>query len=59
MPKTLTGTQHKKEHKKDFGRERIELLYEDDAVAIIFKPSGMLSVPYPGSNGRTAEAALE
>lgn len=59
MPKTLTGTQHKKEHKKNFGRERIELLYEDDAVAIIFKPSGMLSVPYPGSNGRTAEAALE
>ena len=59
MAKTLAGTQQKKEHKSDFGREKIELLYEDEFIAVIFKPSGMLSVPYPGSNNKTAQAALE
>lgn len=54
-----TGTDYKKEHKADFGKERIELLYEDEAIAIIFKPSGMLTVPYPGSHAKTAEEALE
>lgn len=57
MPKT--GTDYKKEHKADFGKERIELLYEDEALTIIFKPSGMLTVPYPGSHAKTAEEALE
>lgn len=59
MPKILAGTQQKKENKKDFGHEKIELLYEDEYLAVIYKPSGMLSVPYPGSNNKTAEAALE
>lgn len=57
MPRT--GTNYKKEHKADFGKERIGLLYEDEALAVIFKPSGMLTVPYPGSHAKTAEAALE
>lgn len=57
MPRT--GTDYKKKHKADFGKERIELLYEDEAIAIIFKPSGMLTVPYPGSHAKTAEEALE
>ncbi|MCR5494693.1 MAG: RluA family pseudouridine synthase [Treponema sp.] len=57
MPKA--GTDYKKEHKADFGKEKIELLYEDEALAIIFKPSGMLTVPYPGSHSKTAEDALE
>ncbi len=59
MHKNLAGTQYKKEHKPDFGRERIELLYEDEYIAVIFKPSGMLSVPYPGSHNKTAQDALE
>ncbi len=59
MTKTLYGTQQKKEQKHDFGHEKIELLYEDEFIAVIFKPSGMLSVPYPGSNNKTAQSALE
>lgn len=53
------STEYKKAHKADFGRERIEVLYEDEWIAIIFKPSGMLSVPYPGSKAKTALAVLE
>lgn len=53
------STEYKKAHKSDFGRERIEVLYEDEWIAIIFKPSGMLSVPYPGSKAKTALAVLE
>ncbi len=53
------STEYKMEGKKDFGKEKIELLYEDSALAVIYKPSGMLSVPYPGSHNKTAEAALE
>lgn len=59
MAKILAGTQQKKELKPDFGHEKIEVLYEDEHIAIIFKPSGMLSVPYPGSNNKTAQSALE
>lgn len=59
MAKILAGTQQKKELKPDFGHEKIELLYEDEFIAVIFKPSGMLSVPYPGSNNKTAQSALE
>ena len=48
------STQYKREHKIDFGRERIDILYEDAYIAVIHKPAGMLSVPYPGSKARTA-----
>ena len=48
------STQYKREHKIDFGRERIDILYEDAYIVVIHKPSGMLSVPYPGSKARTA-----
>ena len=53
------STLYKMEHKADFGKEKIELLYEDSSLAVIYKPSGMLSVPYPGSRNKTAQAALE
>lgn len=53
------STKAKSETKIDFGKERIEILYEDDALCVIFKPSGMLSVPYPGSRAKTAIATLE
>ena len=53
------STEYKKAHKADFGHERIEVLYEDEWIAVIFKPSGMLSVPYPGSKAKTALAVLE
>lgn len=54
-----TLTEYKKEHKEDFGREKIDVLYEDENLCVIYKPEGMLSVPYPGSHNRTAIEALE
>lgn len=53
------STNYKREHKSDFGRERISIIYEDAYLAIIYKPDGMLSVPYPGSRNKTALEALE
>ena len=53
------STQYKREHKKDYGREKIEILYEDEWLVVINKASGLLSVPYPGSKVRTAQALLE
>jgi 23S rRNA pseudouridine1911/1915/1917 synthase len=53
------STQYKREHKPDFGHEKIDILYEDQYIAVINKPSGMLSVPYPGSRARTAIDVLE
>ena len=53
------STQYKREHKADYGREKIELLYHDQWIAVINKPTGLLSVPYPGSKVRTAQSVLE
>lgn len=53
------STRYKREHKSDYGKERIDILYEDRDIAVINKPSGLLSVPYPGSKARTAIEVLE
>ncbi|MCR5622355.1 MAG: RluA family pseudouridine synthase [Treponema sp.] len=53
------STRYKREHKADYGREKIEILYEDQDIIVILKPSGLLSVPYPGSKARTALDLLE
>lgn len=53
------STEYKREHKPDYGREKIEILYEDQWLVVINKPSGLLSVPYPGSKVRTAQSVLE
>ena len=53
------STRYKREHKADYGRERIQILYEDADIIVIEKPSGLLSVPYPGSKARTALDLLE
>lgn len=53
------STEYKMVHKKDFGHEKIEVLYEDQWIVIINKPSGILSCPYPGSHARTAQGVLE
>lgn len=53
------STEYKMTHKKDFGHEKIEILYEDQWIVIINKPSGILSCPYPGSHSRTAQSTLE
>ena len=53
------STQFKRQHKADYGKEKIEILYEDEFIVVILKPSGMLSVPYPGSKARTAQEVLE
>ena len=59
MNRNLKGTEQKRVKKIDFGHETIKVLYEDEYLAVILKPSGMLSVPYPGSSGKTALYALE
>jgi len=59
MAYVKASTQFKRAHKKDYGRERIELLYEDKWIAVVCKDSGLLSVPYPGSKVRTAQNILE
>ena len=53
------STQYKREHKSDYGREKIEILYQDQYLVVINKPAGLLSVPYPGSKVRTAQSVLE
>ena len=53
------STEYKMNHKSDFGKEKIQLLYEDSALCVIYKPEGILSVPYPGSHSKTAQDALE
>ena len=53
------GTRCKKKHKRDFEREKVTILYEDEYLAVIYKPDGMLSVPYPGSRAQTVLEVLE
>ena len=45
--------------KKSVGGEKLDILYEDAHIIVIDKPSGLLSVPYPGSSARTAADVLE
>lgn len=59
MSYVKASTQYKREHKADYGREKIEILYQDQWIVVINKPSGLLSVPYPGSKVRTAQSVLE
>lgn len=40
-------------------QKKIEILYTDEHLCVINKPSGLLSVPYPGSRTRTAQSLLE
>ncbi len=53
------STQFKREHKPDYGKEKIEILYQDQDIVVLNKPSGLLSVPYPGSKARTVQDVLE
>lgn len=59
MSYVKASTQYKREHKADYGREKIEIIYQDQWLVVINKPSGLLSVPYPGSKVRTAQSVLE
>lgn len=59
MAYVKASTLYKREHKADYGREKIEILFEDEWLVVINKPSGLLSVPYPGSKVRTAQSVLE
>ena len=51
----------RREHgmKKSSGGEKLDILYEDSYIIVINKPSGLLSVPYPGGSARTAIGVLE
>ena len=53
------GTHDNKKHKRDGGQEKLTILYEDDFLAVIYKPNGMLSVSYPGNHAQTAFDVLE
>lgn len=44
---------------KNSNSESFKVLFQDEYIAIIFKPSGLLSVPYQGSHGKTALEMLE
>lgn len=57
--KVKENSQEKRERKVDGKKERIEILYEDEYICVINKPSGMLSCRYSGSSAKTAEDALE
>ncbi len=59
MANVKASTEYKREHKADYGHEKLEILYEDQWIVIVNKPTGMLSVPYPGSKARTAQSVLE
>jgi len=59
MAYVKASTQYKREHKADYGHEKIEILYQDQWIVVINKPTGLLSVPYPGSKVRTAQSVLE
>ena len=59
MAYVKASTQYKREHKADYGHEKIEILYQDEWLVVINKPSGLMSVPYPGSKSRTAMSVLE
>lgn len=39
-------------------RAEIEVLHEDEDLVVVAKPSGLLSVPTPGADGRTLGQAL-
>ena len=39
--------------------DRIEILYTDANVIVIYKPEGILSVPFAGFRGRTAQGTVE
>lgn len=39
--------------------EKLKIIFEDENIVIVNKPSGMLSVSYPGSTGKTAQTVLE
>lgn len=57
--KVKASTLYKREHKSDYGKEKIKILYEDKDIIVIEKPSGLLSVPYPGSKSRNALEIIE
>ncbi len=40
-------------------KNRMEILYEDQWLSIVYKPEGLLTVPYPGFRGKTALDTLE
>ncbi len=39
--------------------DRLELLYQDKWLAVIYKPEGLLSVPFEGYKGKSAQSILE
>lgn len=53
------STVEKSKRKSDFGKEKIEILFQDENICVINKATGLLSVPYPGSKARTAQNLLE
>ncbi len=38
---------------------KLEILYQDDYLVVVNKPSGLLSVPFDGSHAKTAQQILE
>ncbi|MGI5070537.1 RluA family pseudouridine synthase [Treponema pectinovorum] len=52
-------TKKGEKQKQNSGHDFLEILYEDEYICVVNKPSGLLSVPYPGSRAKTAQSILE
>ncbi len=44
--------------KKTAGYKNLEIIFEDRWLLVVYKPSGLLSVGYPGFSGKTAQDLL-
>ena len=55
----IAGIHDNNKRKRDIGRDKLTVLYEDEYLAVIYKPAGILSVSYPGNHAQTARDILE
>ncbi len=55
----MTIVKNEEDKTRVFQRGQLSTLYEDKYIAVIYKPAGLLAVPYEGRRARTALSALE
>ncbi|MGP1457890.1 MAG: RluA family pseudouridine synthase [Treponema sp.] len=55
----MTNVRDGAEQTRSFNRGRLWVLYEDEHVAVVYKPEGLLCVPYEGYRAKTAIFELE
>ena len=55
----MTTAKNKTECTRCFEGGTLQVLYEDEYIAVMYKPAGLLSVPYEGCTAKTALSVLE